>query len=113
MNTIYKSLIALGVVLPGVAFADTLFDVGNTIGGLVDLVTPIVVALALVMFFWGLITYFTAKGDEKALEKARNTMIYGVIILFVMVSIWGIVNILQDTFNVGGTQTVTPPSVTR
>ena len=112
MNTIYKSLITLGAVLPGVAFADTLFDVGNTLGGLVDLITPIVVAIALVMFFWGLITYFTVK-EEKKLEEARNRMIYGVIILFVMVSIWGIVNILQDTFNVGGTQTVTPPSVTR
>lgn len=98
---------------PALAFANTLTDVVRTIGDLIGLATPIVVALALVYFFYGLASLIMGSGDEKKRKEAVNTMIYGVLALFVMVSVWGIVNVLQDTFNVGGTQTITPPSVTR
>lgn len=96
---------------PMMVLADTLLDVTNTIGDLVDLVTPIVVALALVFFFWSLASYFIGKEEDK--KKSVQGMIYGVLILFVMVSVWGIVNVLQDTFNVGGTQTIPVPEVPR
>ncbi|MEK7063513.1 MAG: hypothetical protein AAB955_02360 [Patescibacteria group bacterium] len=110
MNTLLKvGSIAFLAALPVAAFADTLIDVANTIGDIVGIVTPIVVAIALILFFWNLAMYFIGKEEDK--KKAVSGMIYGVLILFVMVSIWGIVNVLQDTFNVGGTQTVTPPNV--
>ena len=35
---------------------------------------------------------------KKARNKGKNIMIYGIIGLFVMVSFWGIVNILINTF---------------
>ncbi len=109
MNKFLKAGVVAAALMPAFAFADTLMDVANTVGDLVGLITPIVVALALVFFFWSLAQYFLAADDKK--KGAVQGMIYGVLILFVMVSIWGIVNVLQDTFNVGGTQTVTPPNV--
>jgi hypothetical protein len=38
-------------------------------------------------------------------------MIYGIIALFVMVSIWGIINVLQTTFNVQGGSDIRAPRV--
>lgn len=103
--------VATLLLAPALVLADTLIDVTNTIGDLIDLATPIVVALALVFFFYSLFKYFFS--DEKEKGKSIQGMIYGVLILFVMVSIWGIVNVLQDTFNVGGTQTIPVPEVPR
>ena len=68
-------------------------------GDLINLATPIVVALALLFFFWGLATYILNANDEKARKEARAKMIYGLIALFLMVSVWGIINVIRDTFD--------------
>lgn len=112
MNTLLKvNLATVLAVAPIMASAETLTDVTNTIGSLIGLATPIVVALALVYFFYSLGTYILASSESEKRKKAIAGMIYGIIALFVMVSIWGIVNVLQETFHVGGQQTITPPSV--
>lgn len=98
---------------PFLAFAETLDGILNTVGNLVDAATPIVVALALVYFFWGLGNFILGSSDSDKRKQAIEIMIYGIIALFIMVSIWGIVNVLQSTFNVGGTQSVPVPSVQR
>ena len=46
-------------------------------------------------------------GDEEKKKEAKNTVIYGVIGLFVMVSIWGLVNILDSTLGLNGTASQT------
>ncbi len=54
----------------------------------------IVMALALVFFLWGVVRYITAGDSEEGRRDARNTMLYGVIGLFVMTSVWGLVNLV-------------------
>ncbi len=49
-------------------------------------------------------------GDETARTEARNIMIWGIIALFVMVSVWGLVNVLDDTFGLDD-QALNPPSL--
>lgn len=59
----------------------------------------ILVALALLYFMWGLAKMiFRVAGDEKAIEEGKRIMLWGIISLFVMVSVWGIVNFLADSF---------------
>ncbi len=70
----------------------------GSIGDIVNLLIPIVFALALLYFFWGLAKYILASGEGK--EEGRNTMIWGVVALFVMASIWGIVRFIQSAFNI-------------
>lgn len=79
-----------------------LSDILRTIGDLIELATPIVVALALLYFFWGLAQYILNAGDENKKKEGREIMIWGIVALFVMVSIWGIINVIQDTFDVRG-----------
>ncbi len=80
----------------------------ETIADLINLATPIVVALALLFFFWGLATYILKTGEKEARDKARNQMIYGLIALFLMVSVWGIVNVIRDTFDLDDTSIDVP-----
>ena len=78
----------------------------NEIGDLIGTLTPIIVALALMAFFWGLAMYvLNFSGEDKDKKKGRDMMVYGLLVLFVMVSVWGIVNILQQTFNISSTDT--------
>ena len=58
----------------------------------------LLIALAVVFFLYGILKYITAGDDEEKRTKMKNTMIYGIIGLFVMISFWGIVNILINTF---------------
>jgi hypothetical protein len=66
-------------------------------------VVPFIFAIALVAFLWGVFQYFIAGGaDEEKRKTGRSFIIWGIIGFFVMVSIWGIVNLLVGTFNFGG-----------
>lgn len=76
-----------------------LFGVLDVFGDLINLATPIVVALALLYFFWGLAQYILNSSDDKKQKEGKNIMIWGIIALFVMVSVWGIINVVRDTFN--------------
>lgn len=64
-------------------------------------VLPMLVTLAVVIFIIGIVKYI-AGGDEVAKrEEGRKFMIYGIIALFVMVSVWGLVGIIKGTFGIG------------
>lgn len=66
---------------------------------LIDPLVPLLIGLAVIVFFWGLVKYLNSGlGDTKKIEEARNMMIWGLIVITVMVSIWGIVQIVQTTF---------------
>lgn len=74
-------------------------------GDILNRVIPVLIALALVVFFWGLIQYIrTHKGG-------KDIMIAGLVGLFIMVSVWGIIRIAQNTLGVGGGGTPTVPQV--
>lgn len=77
--------------------------------GILNVVVPFLIAVAVVIFLFGVVKYITAGGDEEKRKEARNVMIYGIIGLFVMVSIWGLVAVLVNTFGFQTTP-VTPPS---
>ena len=58
-------------------------------------VVPIIVSISLAVFLWGIFRYVMYDGEDR--QKSRDVMIYGIIGLFVMVSVWGLVNILKNT----------------
>jgi len=76
----------------------TLGGVGTTILRILNVVVLIIMSLALIYFFWGLAQYILSAGDDAKKGEGRNIMIYGVVALFVMVAVWGLVGILKRTF---------------
>jgi hypothetical protein len=62
-------------------------------------VIPVVFGLALVAFLWGVTkTILSFDSSPKAIAEARNFMIYGILGMFVMVSVWGLVYFVKNTF---------------
>ena len=63
-----------------------------------SLLLPVLIGLGLFLFIWGIVTFMTAQGSEESVSVAKKRMFWGIIILFVMVSFWGIVNFFFDDF---------------
>ena len=63
-------------------------------------VIPLIFALAVALFVWGVVQFVINSGEEAKKEKGRQFMIWGIIALAVMVSVWGLVNILGNTFGI-------------
>lgn len=81
------------------------------IGDILNLVVPILIALGVVYFVWGVISYVIGS-DEEAKKKGRDRMIFGIIGLVVIVALWGLVRIVTNTFGVStGSQNITFPTV--
>jgi hypothetical protein len=62
---------------------------------LIGYLITLVVGIAVVAFFWGLVKFIFAQGSETAKVEAKRIMGWGLIALFVMISVWGIVNFMQ------------------
>lgn len=96
------SLYALpALVLAEVTSAESLFEKINSI---LKSILPIIISIAVIYFVYQVMMY-TISGDEDKKKAARDGMIYGIIGLFVMISIWGLVAILTGTFGFTGSET--------
>lgn len=65
---------------------------------------PVIFTIAFVVFIWGMFKYFIAGGanpEEQA--KGWKLLMYGLIGFAVMISIWGLVNIILHTFHLSDT----------
>lgn len=74
---------------------------------LMNTVVPLLVALAVVAFIYGIIQYFLYSDNEEKRKAGKNYIIWGIIALFVMTSIWGLVAIFSGSF-LGNTNPVIP-----
>jgi hypothetical protein len=66
-------------------------------------VSGLLVAVALVVFLWGVVTFIMNAGDEKARSEGRVRIIWGLVGLAIIVTMWGIVNLIRIT---AGTQNI-------
>jgi len=66
---------------------------------LLDQLVVFLIALAVVWFIWNVIRY-TMSSDEEKKAAAKSQMIWGIIAITVIVSVWGLVAILQNMFGV-------------
>jgi hypothetical protein len=101
-----KKLAYIGTVLalPTLAFAQAITSAQSlaqfTINIINTIVVPLIFAVAFIVFIIGIFqTFILGRGDEEATGKGKSLMIWGLVGFFVMVSVWGLVNILIGTFN--------------
>jgi len=109
----YSLLLVALAVMPFFAHAQlgNIEGIVESIGNIVSLATPIVVGLALLVFFWGLVKFIFAAGNEDNKEDGKRLMIYGIIALFVIVAIAGILNFIKDAIGLDDSTTIKPPRV--
>ena len=63
---------------------------------------PLIFGLALLFFLWGVLKAFVIKGDEDSRSEGKQYMVWAILGLVVMVSLWGIVNLLSGALGLGG-----------
>lgn len=80
-------------------------DVINFIKGVL---VPFVFAVALLLFIFGMYLYFIAGGgDDEKRETGRKYLLWSVIALVIMVSVWGIVNLIAGGLGFDNQETIT------
>ena len=67
--------------------------------GVLNAAIPFIIGLTIFVIIWGIFTYVTQAANEEKRTEARQFILYGIIGLFLMLSIWGFVNILIQTFD--------------
>ena len=103
-----KFIIVLSAFLPtSVAFAqftgfvkEPLITISQTLArfeSIINLTIIFIVGLAVFMIIYGIFGFVTHPADEEARAQGRSFIIWGIIAVFIMVSIWGIVNILLNS----------------
>jgi len=98
------------LAMPALAFAQNLTDTLVLISYFLNAIIGLFVTLAIVVFFWGLIKYLWSMDSENAHEGLK-IMFWGLIAIFVMVSIWGIIKLLQNTLRVQDTNPIIPRGI--
>lgn len=61
-------------------------------------VIPFLVGIGVVIFLVGVVSYVRAGDNEEKRAAGRDLMWFGIIVLFVMISVWGFVGILTQSF---------------
>jgi uncharacterized membrane protein len=107
-NIIFKIGIVSAIFLPVVSFA-AFTSLTSWIGDIRTIVSSLytlVFGLALLFFMWSMGQVILKSGDPKAREEARQRMIWGIIALFIMFSIFGILRWIGTNLDipVGGAQ---------
>jgi len=78
---------------------ENLIDLASDFKSLLNVITTVIISLALVFFLWGLAIFILSAGDEEKREQGKKVMIWGAIAFTVMIGIWGIVQFLLDAFD--------------
>ncbi|MEK7175275.1 MAG: hypothetical protein AAB693_00515 [Patescibacteria group bacterium] len=93
-----------GIGTTGVQIQNILCRLQDIFGALI----PFLIAIGVLYFIWGVIQYVISE-DEEAKSRGKDKIVYGLIGLVVIISMWGLVGILQNTFL--GTQSFMAPSL--
>jgi len=68
-----------------------------------QVINPLIVLLfsvGLIMFVYGLFNFFGNRDDAEALEKGKRHMVWGIIGMAIMVSVFGIMNFITGTLGI-------------
>jgi hypothetical protein len=103
-----KLLIGASVwLMPVFAFAqvntDNLATTVTNLTKVVNLLVPLFLAIAVIVFIYGVLRYVIAGGPKEA-GVARNYIIWGIVGIAVILAIWGLARLLVNIFGLSPAQ---------
>lgn len=112
-----KTLSLLASFAPALVLAADA-PIARTVDGLLDWVIyiagralPLLILAALVLFLFGIVKRFFWGKDDANKAEAGKYILWGVVALFVMVSVWGLVNVLRRSFNLDNSNIPVAPAI--
>jgi len=75
-------------------------DVMNLFMKMIGQAMVLLYAAAFAAFFYGLVKFIFNAEDTAKIGEYREWMVWSVITLFVMITLWGIVGVLVNTFGI-------------
>ncbi len=76
--------------------------------GFINNFIAFILVLTVLVFLWGIFKLVFSNKDSKEREQAKGYIVWGIVALFVMISIWGLVNLLISFFGFGATGAMVP-----
>jgi len=82
----------------------TICGVASTILYLINAVlVPLLFAVAFIVFLYGIAkTYIFSAGETEKVQEGHRLVLWGIIGFVVMISLWGLVNVVANTFGLWG-----------
>lgn len=110
------SIAAAAALVPGFALAQdadqldfsTLSGIIFSLNTLIQIIFGILLGIAVLVLAYGIFKFIARAGDENARKEGRSFILWGILGIFVMVSIWGLVNILVNTLSLNNEPTTVP-----
>lgn len=78
-----------------------------------DIILPGILVLALIFFMWGVAMFILGAGDPEKREQGKHVMTWGIVALFVIVAVWGIVFWIASLLDVAVGGAAPTPGVVR
>lgn len=93
-----------GYGINGIAI--TIIDVINNV------LVPLLFAVSFIVFLYGIArAYIFSVGDPEKVKEGHKIILWGLMAFAVMVSLWGLVNVVANTFGLQGPYTLSQPRV--
>jgi uncharacterized membrane protein YidH (DUF202 family) len=86
-----------------------ILDIFGLIIALTDIINftvPFLIGLGVFLIIYGILGYISNAADEEKRAEARKFILWGVVAVFIMISVWSLVNILYNTFNLDNYNTI-------
>lgn len=77
----------------------TLSQLVGKIIGIINLVIPVLISVALVFFIIGLVRYIYESADAHGHTEGKNLIVWGLVAMFILVSVWGILSVMREALN--------------
>src|SRR3989344_3304437 len=105
-----KFFVLIFLLFPNFAFAAKVSDIIDIVKSLIDLLVPVAITFALLFFIWGFAIFISKSGSDDGRAEGRKKMLWGVIAIFVIVSVWGLVWVVARTLGItpGGNRAPVP-----
>lgn len=113
-NLMYRGTLftaAVAWLTPLAASAQGISGLISDAQGLINQLIPLAASLTLLAFFWGLAKYIFNAGSEEAQEQGKRIMVGGIVALFLIAAVGGIIDYLVTALGLEGGANISPPSI--
>ena len=88
----------------GTCVAGSVVCVAQTILYIINgVLVPVLFAVAFIVFLYGIAkAYIFSQGEPEEISKGHKLILWGIIAFVVMISLWGLVNVVANTFGLYG-----------